>query len=1071
MQPKSGIEFLLFLTAIIFSAATLFAADGKILTPLSVEKNPADSLKGRIVQKGFHSAISRRNILKLDREKPWMLPKAALKPGVKDTIKILALRVEFQYETPDDPLTTGRGFFDMRDTLTFKNEEGHMIDPSPHTKRYFEDHLKALSLYYNFISEGKVFLKFEIYPAQEDSSYELPHAMGYYGAQRPDSGLSEFIHDAVNLVDTTEDSLKFADFDSYIIFHAGSDRQNDIGFPPTPSDLFTGNVFLGDPVYVDKTASDSFAVTDAMIVPETACQDNRATALNAVMGHEFGHQLGLIDLYNTQNFLTQVGDFSLMDNNGFGTGIDFGFSVGRVFGTMPVYPDAWSRAYLGFVEPVVYRQGSNIPIVAAEMIKDGVKIAKVPISEFEYYLLENRRTDVDGKPTALLADSATSVILGPVDLERNYTHEYDFLLPGDGILIWHIDERVGLMDFDGDGLNNFLENRVQIDPTHRFLELMEADGLINFGGIYYSGFGTQQDMYYTGNNSSFTPNTNPPSIGYYGINSHIRITDISGQDTTMTFKVEYDNVSNGFPQRVGYPAFSLNPIVDDLDKDGNDEIIAASNQNIVVIRQDGTDFLPEGPVYYDSSFSGIPNSEGGRASNPVPLFARVPATITAGPVVGHMGTTADTTFVAVGAMTNVYLYSINDNNHDGVADPLFLPASITPAVAVAMTFGKKLMVAGLKDTVGSAPYVRLFNIENGIGLPFTGKIPTRELFGMTQLGDGYTLVTGHADSLRLYMVKSNGDTSSFDLEGRFTLGPVCADLNRDNQPEIIVASQDGRVKAVTIDTSNATPIFRVYKEINLHAVLSANPVAADFDNDGYADIVVGGRGKIYALDRNFISLSDFPIIMDRKFPDDEVLAAPIVTDIDGDRHQEVVAVTVNGNCYAFGPQPIFGFPVAAGGVGIGSPVVYKKSNGGGLGFLGVDGWFYSYDISFDSTQADWPMGGGDPGGSFNLPSERINPPAQYSDKLPKDKFFCYPNPSLDGITTIRYFLGEDANITLTMFDLSGKQIDQMKLRGQQGTSEKPWNGSTLPTGVYRCIIKAEFSGDTRTAFTDIAIIK
>ena len=77
-----------------------------------------------------------------------------------------------------------------------------------------------------------------------------------------------------------------------------------------------------DTVFVD---NNTHAITDAIVMPEMASQDNRATALNAVMAHEFGHQLGLVDLYRTDNFFTQLGDFALMDNNGFGTGVDLGF--------------------------------------------------------------------------------------------------------------------------------------------------------------------------------------------------------------------------------------------------------------------------------------------------------------------------------------------------------------------------------------------------------------------------------------------------------------------------------------------------------------------------------------------------------------------------------------------------------------------------------------------------------------------------------------------------------------------------------------------------------------------------
>jgi M6 family metalloprotease-like protein len=1063
MGMKLGIGILRLLSILLLFGMIARSEEGKVLYPLSIEKRPVDTRDHRVVQSGFYSQSAAQNILSLEREKPWSLPKlsAAAAPQV-DTIRVLAMRLDFQYENPDDPLTTGRGKFDMRDTLTFFNQEGHMIDPSPHVARYFEKHLEALNNYWADVSDRKLVIIGDVYPQVSDSAYHLPHTMGYYGAKDPYIGLVEFFDDAIKLVDTAEPGLRFADYDSYFCFHAGSDRQNDIGFPLTESDLYTGNVFLGEPLYVDKSGTDSTKISSVVIFPEAASQDGRATAMNAVLAHEFGHQLGLVDLYNTSNFFTQVGDFSLMDNNGFGTGLDFGFRVGRVFGCLPVYPDAWSRCFLGFEQPVLFRQGTNIPVVAAEMLKDGIKVAKVPISEFEYYLIENRRVDIDNAQDALLADSATSVIIGPIDLNRQFTGEYDILLPGSGILIWHVDERVAAM-LNNQGISNFEANRLQVDPTHRFIELMEADGLVNFGGNYYAGFGAQQDMYYLGNNTSFTPNTNPPSIGYYGVNSHTYITNISSQDTTMTFDLENGFLSQGCPRRAGYPVFGLSPVAADVDNDGRPEIIVASNRNILVLEDNGEDSLTPGPPFYDTTFS-----YSGQGVYEVPLFARTRQySITAGPVVGDFGNGPDQQYVAVGASNEIHIYKTVDQDGNGQADLMYPTIAMQHPVVALMTSGNKLLAIE-NDRSVPLGYVRGAIIDKGQPFPASPyPIHEKELFGITHTGKDVVIIAGDSAGVRLYTIS---DTIGYDLGGHFTLGPVCVDLDRDSLPEIIVASPEGVIKAIKIDTTQVRPVFSIYGQIGLHDSLYVNPVLADIDGDGYADIIAGGKNKIFALDRHFLSLADFPLMIDRAYPNDFVIAAPVVADINGDHHQDIVIVTSNGNCYAFGPELLYGFPIAAGGVGVGSPLIFKKSNGGGLGFLGVDGWFYSYDVGFDSTQADWPMGGGDPYGSFHLKESRLGQPA-ISDMLPRDKFFSYPNPTLDGRTTIRYFLGADADITLTMYSLSGKRVDEIKINGRQGTGERPWDGSALPTGVYRCLIQADFGNETQTAFTDIAIIK
>ena len=338
--------FSVFLMAVFFAAPMASAKEGKLLEPLSVEKRQDDRTDQKVVLSGFSSLPSRRNILNLDRDRPWSLPRKTAAVSFIDTLRVLGLRFDFVEELPDDPLTTGNGKFDLNSFEDFVATYGHEIDPSPHNRRYFETHFEALASYYFFVSGGKIVMDtaideslcgdtlcdrlFDVYPKEMDSVYHLPHTMAYYGSQNPYEGLTEYFIDCIAIADQDPD-IVFADYDAYFLFHAGSDRQNDV-LNDTPYDLFTGYIFVIDPneaPWVDTDGPDSVRVIDALIMPETASQNNRATALNAVMAHEFGHQLGLPDLYRTDNFQTKVGDFALMDNNGFGTGVDFGFEVGR----------------------------------------------------------------------------------------------------------------------------------------------------------------------------------------------------------------------------------------------------------------------------------------------------------------------------------------------------------------------------------------------------------------------------------------------------------------------------------------------------------------------------------------------------------------------------------------------------------------------------------------------------------------------------------------------------------------------------------------------------------------------
>lgn len=1070
-------------------------AGGKVLIPRGRVKAEFDKDNPLVHYHGWHSQASQRNLLQLDRDKPWGLPKAsaAAADGV-DTLHLLGLRFDFQYEETDDSTTTGRGRFDMRDTLTFYKEEGHAIDPSPHNRAYFESHFEALDRFYRFVSEGKLVLTWEVYPSDPDSVYHLPFDMAHYGQgatldEVVGRLIDSFFVDCFQLVDTTEAGLSFSDFDSYFLFHAGSDRQNDIGFPPTQSDLFTGYATRGDdrePLYVD---GGSTLISDALIMPETGSQDNRATALNAVMAHEFGHQLGLIDLYRTDNFFTQLGDFAMMDNNGFGTGIDFGFDVGRAFGTMPVYPMAWSRAFLGFEEPVVYHQDADIDLVAGEMISNGTEIAKIPINDYEYYLLENRQVEVDGRATALLADSITGVIQGPVFYnqltdERIFSGEYDFLLPGSGVLIWHVDERVAAMPSGYGNYTLFEANAVQRYPNHRFIELMEADGLVNFGGIFYAGYGTPEDMYWEGNNSSFTPNTNPPAIGYTGANSHIYLTGITEPDTVMSVNLEFDHFTPGFPRRAGYPSVGISPVAYDIDDDGKTEIIAVADKNLIAVREDASHMFGFVPLYYDTSFSST-----GRVPDSLPLFARTSETITAGPVVGDFGLGLDSQLVAIASFDSVYVHEPVDADFDGLGD-LYFPGPIAmPSIVVWMSFANTLDVATVFTDA-----ILMFSIDQNGDTASYEVVPEPIPYGFARLGDKFAALAGDSAETYTDLFVISRDTAYFyELGDLYSYGPVVADLDRDDLPEVIMATAGGLVTAITVDTSSGGVSFGDPITTDLYDTVTANPIAADLNGNGYPDVIIVGS-KIHALAQGFTELTGYPLTIDRAFPNAVAVAAPVVADIDGDEQQDILLLTDNGNLYAYGPEVLFGFPLAIGGVGMSSillpgdgygepefrdldgightsPLLFDNARGGGLAVLGGDGWIYSYDILFDSAYADWPMYGGDPSGSFGLPNAKLNDPSSGED-FAANEFFCYPNPTLTGQTTIRFYLGLNAEISLKVYDMSGKLVDSRNIDGTGGVyNEYTWDGSSLPSGVYRCYIEADFGTSSSSAYTDIAIVR
>ena len=62
--------------------------------------------------------------------------------------RILALRVDFPHENPDELTTTGIGAFDLRSAEEAAEDYVLPYDLPPHDRAYFERHLTALARYY-----------------------------------------------------------------------------------------------------------------------------------------------------------------------------------------------------------------------------------------------------------------------------------------------------------------------------------------------------------------------------------------------------------------------------------------------------------------------------------------------------------------------------------------------------------------------------------------------------------------------------------------------------------------------------------------------------------------------------------------------------------------------------------------------------------------------------------------------------------------------------------------------------------------------------------------------------------
>ena len=513
--------------------------------------------------------------------------------------KLLIILVGFQEEITDDPNTTGNGQFQIEVPDNYPIQ----LSKPPHNQEFFDTMAEAMKYYYSATSLGGFNLEWDIYPKDKEC-YTLSEPMGYYnppGASNEKfiAKMEEYFKESFETADSESPEIVFSDYAHYMIIHAGSDWQHDV-VADTPSDIPSFFIRVGDgkEAVVD---NNSFIIDYACNVPETITQDVREYnfdgdiqvsgygALNGVMFHEFGHSLGLVDLYAVNSNYPMVGTFDIMDSGGATQVAMLGSSGEKAFsieGLIPALPGGFSRVLMfeeSFRERGILKDIENlsslqdIKISCAEKRYVDVNapyIYKLNLSQDEYILIENRNVDPDGDGgTAVFSALDNRIALYPTAYSDDLnipTLEYDYLLPsfinlqgeaiGGGILVWKVNNDVlynqGSYDSNGNFTSNFDSNFINTDVNNRGVEIIEADAIPDIGNVYaYWWKGTAFEYYfkympifenYNGNqffagwsskihNTKLNATSTPPLMTSSGVAHSSGLYNISIPDSVMTF--------------------------------------------------------------------------------------------------------------------------------------------------------------------------------------------------------------------------------------------------------------------------------------------------------------------------------------------------------------------------------------------------------------------------------------------------------------------------------------------------------------------------------------------------------
>lgn len=499
------------------------------------EKFLIDYKENSFPKKKQHPAEQYLSSVKKDSQK-----RSSSRSSNKNYNKLLIVLIGFQEEITDDPNTSGNGQFqlDVPDNYPIQ------LAKPPHNQEYYDNMASAMKYYYGAASLGGFELDWDIYP-QDKACYTLPQTMGYYNPPGATgevfvSKMEEYFKESFETADRESPEIVFSDYAHFMIIHAGSDWQHDV-LADTPSDIPSFFIRVGDgkEAVVD---NGSYTIDYACNIPETITQDVREYnfdgdiqvsgygALNGVMFHEFGHSLGLVDLYAVNSYYPMVGSFDIMDSGGsteVGMPGPNGEKTYSIEGLIPGLPGAFSRVLMfeeSFRERGILQDIENLPLLHDINISCAEKryqlgndpyIYKLNISPNEYILIENRNVDPDGDGgTAVFSALDNRIALYPTaysDDNNNPTLEYDYLLPsfisgqgeavGGGLLVWKVNNDIlynqGSVDSYGHFVSNFDQNFINTNYNKRGVEIIEADAIPDIGNPYaYHWKGTAFEYYF-----------------------------------------------------------------------------------------------------------------------------------------------------------------------------------------------------------------------------------------------------------------------------------------------------------------------------------------------------------------------------------------------------------------------------------------------------------------------------------------------------------------------------------------------------------------------------------------------
>ena len=1048
-----------------------------------LDRRPSSALKGT-----FKSAVTRGK---------------AVAAGPPEVVNVAFFRVDFNSDR-EGTASTGDGKFNLDPADTVNNP----VDRPPHNRTFYRKHHEALERYYDVQSYGRVRIAGDVYPHTENGAYHV--------SDMADFGPWRFNHDiagaAVQMMHTMLDSIEvqskasgdtipWHSIDRIVIIHAGSDLQSDLrGDSKLDIPSFTLGVSDSDAVIFPDGSNTGVPIASCTFVPETQNQDGFYGALNGVLAHECGHLIfGFADLYDFNTGLPVVGLFSLMDSGNLAGSIVKLGNGDEIFATglLPPSVDPFHKSFM--TDAIDFTEVKYGQVDSLHDIERHPEMHVLTQSSDEVVVLENRYLSGSYADSVQLdQDDTTRVVLGPKQPDR---FEYDALIPGGGILMWHIDTSVIPLT---DALRPTPDFGVNTDRRRLGVSILEADGLGDIGdpGSPFI-LGSYRDPWYVGNATHIDDHTMPSLISSSKTLSHAQITVLDTLLHSMRYQADRDWRIPGWPvfARVvtstgpntvsvqgGFPPGGPQLLAIDVDGDSKLEVCWAGGDSA------GGDSASIFAYHHDGT-GGVLTTLPRR---PLPVMAALPT--------GGTQPQQGPSLLAVTTMIEGTPQPGDDTGEVWLLDNTGSPPSgwpLTPAGTRATTppvfagdSPNALVLVGAADGHLYA-YALDGSLRVRSDLPLGGPVAGRLavwrnfLVGVPVGQTNYLVAAAGAD----------GSVATFALTlpvsgpATFTRTPgwpQAIATRAGFSPDFLWLDLDGLGGAAGHPTGcdGDSPELVVHDADKLWAFCSAGRLlpgwghsygdtivnglgAGDPDGDGMPEVLIQTHAsKVAFINADGSPSSGWPkagspegvLVADSLLTGGHVneripsKSPPLAIDLDGNGRPEVVALNVSGIIAALsadGRTPE-GWPLATGSGVSGAPLAADLDGDGNLDLVAPDrfGVLYGYALPVPAatgagTATPWTTLGGDPERTSSLPTARTPvAPAPAAGPIVPGTIKAFPNPARRHAVTIAYTLTEPSRVEVRVLDTAGQEVASFRRDAPVAENVDVWNPGSVPAGLY-----------------------